>query len=265
MQTFLVPSHDSRSGDQALPPPDHCLAPFSGTPAPDGPPDHGTRPHDQRATSALMIRSRRVVRSLPRPPSAGSTWDAGRRAGRRSPRQTCQCGNSGAYGHHSGVASTAVAPVAVSQSIALPSGGDVRSDAAGLRGCNARLAVGAPRREWAYCTTIVTRLCAPHKVGLLTCKRWPSRCPPLMRSSPVRHWLACGGSAPAAGIAGLPRCGWRRASPTWTGPRRKAWSSCPGSRRPRSATIAWTWPCAGARFTGWPPSRRSLVSGGSPP
>ena len=40
-----------------------------------------------------------------------------------------------------------------------------------------------------------------------------------MRSSPVRHWLACGGSAPAAGIARLRRYGWRRASPTWTGPR----------------------------------------------
>src|SRR2546430_695132 len=53
-----------------------------------------------------------------------------------------------------------------------------------------------------------------------------------MRSSPAHPWLTCGVSARAAGIARVPRAGWRGASPTRTPPPRGGRASRPGSRPP---------------------------------
>jgi len=76
-----------------------------------------------RGTSDKRIWSRRSTALLPRTTFGG--LDLGRRAYSRpaTPRQTCQFGNSGAYGHQSGtLPSEPSGLVSVSHSIALPGG-----------------------------------------------------------------------------------------------------------------------------------------------
>ena len=156
---------EARAG--APPSPDHHLVPFRGKLAPDHPSQCSppTASAGGLGANDPLTKGRRSP--CRGPPSAGSTWDGGRRAGRRPRARHASAGTPGRTATIPGSLQRPWLLRRCRQSIALPSVATYAAMLPGLRGCNARLAAGGPCREWAYCTTIVTRLCAPHKVGLL--------------------------------------------------------------------------------------------------